>query len=61
MEQLRNYINGELTEPVSKTYLDNYEPATGEVYSQIPDSDERDVLLAFNAAKTHSKVGAKPH
>ncbi len=51
MEQLRNYINGELTEPVSKTYLDNYEPATGEVYSQIPDSDERDVLLAFNAAK----------
>ncbi len=51
MEQLKNYINGELTEPVSKTYLDNYEPATGEVYSQLPDSDERDVRLAFGAAK----------
>ena len=51
MEQLRNYINGELTSPVSKTYLDNYEPATSEVYSQIPDSDERDVQLAFDAAK----------
>ena len=51
MEQLKNYINGELTEPVSKTYLDNYEPATGEVYSQLPDSDERDVQLAFGAAK----------
>lgn len=51
MEQLSNYINGELTEPVSKNHLDNYEPATGEVYSQIPDSDERDVQLAFDAAK----------
>ncbi len=51
MEQLKNYIHGELTQPVSKAYLDNYEPATGEVYSQIPDSDERDVQLAFEAAK----------
>lgn len=51
MEQLKNYIHGELTQPVSKAYLDNYEPATGEVYSQIPDSDERDVQIAFDAAK----------
>lgn len=51
MEKLKNYINGELVESVSKTYLDNYEPATGEVYSQIPDSDERDVQLAFDVAK----------
>lgn len=51
MEQLKNYINGELTESVSKQYLNNYEPATGEVYAQIPDSDERDVQLAFDAAK----------
>ncbi|MCX6198002.1 MAG: aldehyde dehydrogenase [Bacteroidetes bacterium] len=51
MEQLKNYINGELVEPVSKKYLDNYEPATGEVYSLIPDSDESDVQLAFDAAK----------
>jgi aminomuconate-semialdehyde/2-hydroxymuconate-6-semialdehyde dehydrogenase len=52
MKQLRNYTNGELVEPVSKTYLDNYEPATGEVYSQIPDSDERDVQLAFDSSKS---------
>ncbi len=52
MKQLRNYINGELVEPVSKTYLDNYEPATGEVYSQVPDSDERDVQLAFDSSKS---------
>ena len=51
MEKLLNYINGQLTEPVSKKYLDNYEPATGDVYSHCPDSDERDVQLAYEAAK----------
>lgn len=48
---LKNYINGELIEPVSQTYIDNYNPATGKVYSFIPDSDERDVELAYAAAK----------
>lgn len=51
MEKLSNYINGELVAPVSGAYLDNYEPATGNVYAQIPDSDERDVQLAYAAAK----------
>lgn len=51
MERINNYINGELIEPISKSYLDNYEPATGEVYCLIPDSDERDIQLAYEAAK----------
>src|ERR1019366_3853153 len=51
MEKIQNYINGQLIEPVSKKYLDNYEPATGGVYSLVPDSDERDVELAVEAAK----------
>ncbi len=51
MEKLRNYINGELIEPGSKKYLDNYEPATGKVYSLCPNSDEQDVQLAVDAAK----------
>ena len=50
-EKLKNYINGELREPSSKQYLDNYEPAKGEVYSLCPDSDERDVQLAVDSAK----------
>lgn len=52
MYKLQNYINGKLVEPVSKSYLDNYNPATGKVYSLIPDSDEKDVELAYQAAKT---------
>jgi aminomuconate-semialdehyde/2-hydroxymuconate-6-semialdehyde dehydrogenase len=51
MQQLLNYINGNLTEPTSKTYLDNIEPATGKVFSYVPDSDERDVQAAYEAAK----------
>ena len=51
MQHIKNYINGQLVEPLSKTYLDNFNPATGKVYSYIPDSDEKDVELAYSAAK----------
>lgn len=51
MEKLKNYINGKLIEPDSGKYINNYEPATGKVYSLIPDSDEKDVELAYEAAK----------
>ena len=51
MEKIDNYIGGELVEPASGEYLDNYEPATGKVYSQAPDSDDRDVHLAVDAAE----------
>ena len=51
MQKLQNYINGQLTTPQSGNYLDNYDPAIGEVYSQIPDSDHRDVDKAVQAAK----------
>jgi aminomuconate-semialdehyde/2-hydroxymuconate-6-semialdehyde dehydrogenase len=40
-----------LVEPASGSYLDNIEPATGETYSLIPDSDDRDVNLAADAAR----------
>ena len=49
-EKILNYINGELVEPVGKSYLDNINPATGAVYSLIPDSDMADVELAVQAA-----------
>ncbi len=51
MLKISNYINGSFAEPVSKQYLDNYNPATGTIYSLIPDSDERDVQVAVDAAK----------
>ena len=51
MEKIKNYINGEMVEPISNTYIDNYNPSIGEVYSLIPDSDEKDVDLATKAAQ----------
>ncbi|MGH2574455.1 MAG: aldehyde dehydrogenase [Ignavibacteria bacterium] len=50
MDKIKNYINGELTKPLSGNYIDNYNPAIGEVYSLIPDSDERDVESAVQSA-----------
>ncbi len=55
MQYIKNYINGELVEPTLKTYLDNYNPATGEIYSLIPDSNEQDVELAYQSAKNAFK------
>ncbi|TSA51006.1 MAG: aldehyde dehydrogenase [Sphingobacteriales bacterium] len=49
--KILNYINGELKEPVGNSWIANYEPATGEMYSQIADSDLRDVELAVVAAE----------
>lgn len=51
MEKLRNFINGEYCEPTAGRYLDNYEPATGKVYSLIPDSDAQDIERAVEAAE----------
>jgi aminomuconate-semialdehyde/2-hydroxymuconate-6-semialdehyde dehydrogenase len=52
MQKISNYINGQLISPQSGNYLDNYNPAEGKVYSQLPDSDERDVALAVQAAQS---------
>lgn len=50
MKKILNYINGKLVEPLSGNYFENINPATGEAYSLIPDSDENDVQLAVDAA-----------
>ncbi len=59
MQKIENYIGGELLAPVSENYLDNFNPACGEIYSLIPDSDERDVERAVEAAKKAFPVWSK--
>ncbi|HEY4799841.1 MAG TPA: aldehyde dehydrogenase, partial [Bacteroidia bacterium] len=51
MTLLANYINGQLLPPLSKQYIDIYNPSVGSTYAQLPDSDERDVLLAIESAE----------
>ncbi|MBL0130118.1 MAG: aldehyde dehydrogenase [Chitinophagaceae bacterium] len=48
---LENYIGGNLIAPLSGNFIDNVNPATGQVYGQIPDSHKKDVDAAVSAAK----------
>ena len=59
MDKILNYINGELVEPKSGNYLDNYNPSNGKVYSLIPDSDKDDIDAAVAAAKEALTLGVK--
>ncbi|MBV1911369.1 MAG: aldehyde dehydrogenase [Kangiellaceae bacterium] len=58
MEKIQNYINGELVAPIDGQYIDNYEPATGKVYSRIPESNHQDLQQAVNACKQAQKEWA---
>ena len=51
MNSIQNYINGKYVTPISNEWLDNYCPANGEVYGQIPNSSKKDVELAYKSAK----------
>lgn len=49
--QLENFIGGNFTAPLSGNYIDNFNPATGEVSGRIPDSNEQDVAAAVQVAQ----------
>ncbi|XP_052674330.1 2-aminomuconic semialdehyde dehydrogenase-like [Crassostrea angulata] len=44
-----NFINGEFVS--TDNYIDSFDPSTGEVWAKIPDSGEKEVNEAVNAAK----------
>ncbi|MCG3128208.1 MAG: 2-aminomuconic 6-semialdehyde dehydrogenase [Phycisphaerae bacterium] len=50
IQQIDNFIGGELVAPAGGRYLDNFDPAVGRVYSGVADSDARDVERAVAAA-----------
>ena len=43
MDKIFNYIDGQLVPSKSDKWIENTEPATGQTYSLIPDSDYEDV------------------
>ncbi|MFT7441776.1 MAG: aminomuconate-semialdehyde/2-hydroxymuconate-6-semialdehyde dehydrogenase, partial [Maribacter sp.] len=50
--KIENYINGEFVNPIKNNWIDNYNPAIGEVCGQIPNSTKEDVEKAYQAAAT---------
>ncbi|CAI8324088.1 MAG: 2-aminomuconic 6-semialdehyde dehydrogenase [Flavobacterium sp. SCGC AAA160-P02] len=49
---IKNYINGEFSPPLLDDWIDNYNPTSGKVYGQIPNSTKEDVEKAYTAAKS---------
>ena len=49
---LENYIGGNLIGPLSGKFIENINPATGELLNHTPDSDQKDVDIAVHAAST---------
>lgn len=48
---LENFIGGNFIGPLSGNFIDNINPATGELYGQIPDSNTKDIEVAVKAAR----------
>uniref|UniRef100_T2M660 Aldehyde dehydrogenase family 8 member A1 n=1 Tax=Hydra vulgaris TaxID=6087 RepID=T2M660_HYDVU len=47
---LQNFINGKFVD--GKKFIDGFDPSNGKIYAQIPDSDNEEVEMAVNAAKS---------
>jgi len=50
-EYIKNFIDGGFYVPISRNYIDNINPATGESIGLIPDSNEKDIVEAVSAAR----------
>jgi aminomuconate-semialdehyde/2-hydroxymuconate-6-semialdehyde dehydrogenase len=48
---LENFIGGNFIGPLSGKFIDNINPATAEIWGQIPDSNEKDIEVAVHAAE----------
>ena len=60
--RLTNFIDGDYRAPASGAYLPVYEPATGKVYAEVPDSNTADIDVAVAAAQAarRSWAGTSP-
>ena len=48
---IKNFINGKFVNPLTKDWINNYNPSSGEIYGQIPNSSKKDIDIAYSAAK----------
>lgn len=51
MQQLQNFIDGQFVDPQNGKFVPSFNPATGEPFLQVPDSDAEDIDAAVEAAK----------
>ena len=51
MQNYKMYINGEFTSGTTTSAMDIYNPATGEVFAQVPQANEKDMEHAIESAR----------
>ncbi len=51
MNTIQNFINGTYVNPIGNRWIDNFNPANGQIYGTIPDSDAEDIEIAYIAAQ----------
>ena len=51
MIKIKNYINGKLSEPSDKKYLDVFNPSNGKIYAQCPNSSKIDLDAAIQSSE----------
>ena len=49
-QRYQNFIGGQWVEPFDGQYFDNISPVNGEVFCQVPRSNDKDITLALDAA-----------
>ena len=58
-ERYDNFIGGQWVAPVNGQYMDNISPVDGQVFCQVPRSDEADINLALDAAHAAKSAWGK--
>ena len=51
MIKIKNYINGKLSEPLDKKYLDVFNPSDGGIYARCPNSSKADLDDAIKSSE----------
>ena len=51
MIEIKNYINGKLSKPLDKKYLNVFNPSNGEIYTKCPNSSKIDLDSAIQSAE----------
>lgn len=54
--KILNLIGGEMVAPIDGGYFGNEDPSTGQIYSEVPDSNEKDLDAAVAAAEKAAPV-----
>ena len=57
--RLTNFIDGEYCAPLTNSYLPVFEPATGKIFAEVPDSGAADIDSAVAAATRAQRAWAQ--